>query len=141
MLDHFPIPGFISGSLDPGLRLPQLNSVRHLGLEGFQLLAGIFRAFTAKLHSPGRGAFCHRALGFTVKAALVGTTSVALHFLQGPFPALRHYREPFGILPGADKSATCGAKQAANRRETLVRRANVVIRFVHAASPSFRFLN
>jgi hypothetical protein len=120
MLDHFPVPFFVSDFLDPGLGFPHLNPVRHLGLKRLQLAAGIFPAFPAKVLSLCRGALCHSALGLAVKAALFRTAPVALHFLKGPLKAPGRGREPCRVLSGPDEYAARGAKQPAHRGQFFI---------------------
>ena len=49
--NHFSIPCFKSRFLSAGLRLPEFDPVRRLGLKLLQLFAGIFRAVSAKIHA------------------------------------------------------------------------------------------
>jgi hypothetical protein len=80
--------------------------MRHLGLERLDVLAGIFRTFTAKLHSLCRGASRHGTLCLAVKAALFRPAPVALHFLERTLKTPGHHAEPFRVFFGSDEYAT-----------------------------------
>jgi hypothetical protein len=125
MFDHFHIPFFVADFLDTFLRLPQLNTMRHFGLKCLQVLAGIFRAFPAKLHTLCRCTLCHCALALTVKAAFSRPAPAALQFLKGPLETPGHHHEPYWIFPRPDEYIARGTKQPANRGKTFVRDLDV----------------
>ena len=135
-LNHLRVPFFISNFLYALLGFPQLDSVRHLGLKRFQVFTGIFRAFTAKIHSLCRRASRHGTFALAVKAALFRPASVALDLLKRPLKAPGHRRKPSRVLSGPDEYVARRTKQPADRGKAFVGCAKTFISIFHEFSPS-----
>jgi hypothetical protein len=137
MFDHFRIPLFVAYLPDARLRSPQLDPMRHFGLKCLQVLAGIFRAFTAEINPLCRCAFDHDAFALAVKATFFRPAAVTLHVLKGPLETPGYHREPPLVFPRPDIYAARGTKQPADRSQSFVRGADACV-LIHDHQPSSR---
>src|SRR5512143_2491774 len=119
MFDHLFIPSFVPYFFDASLRLPQLDSMRHFGLKGLQVFAGVLSAFAAEINSFSGGTFGHCADAITVKTSLFRPASLAGQFFSRTIRTPGHQLKSFRVPMGPDIDRACGAKQPADRGETL----------------------
>jgi hypothetical protein len=121
MIDHLLVPSFPAEFRNEFLVPPQLDSMRLLALELFQLGTGVFRTGAAEFDSLFRRALEHFAVFSAEKTSLVRPATVAQQVFHGALPLFGQGFEPFRIFMRSDIQRTGGAKQSADGDEALIR--------------------
>jgi hypothetical protein len=109
--------------------------MRHFGLEYFQLLARIVRAFTTKGDTSSGGTFGHLTFVVAIKAPSFRTAAVALQFFNWFLNTFSNCMKPCRMLSCPDIYRTRRTKQAADSGEPFVGQAISFISIFHNFLP------